>query len=118
MALTRFFYFKITDTVTYICLKSSKNPNGNKPAYNSFGVSFAVNKNRLIIVNSLIADSLSGLNLGERIIKINSMDVSIVNDEIFCEIKKMLNNSTIITLENESYKRFTIEKKNLLQLLN
>ncbi|UMQ40495.1 retropepsin-like domain-containing protein [Chryseobacterium sp. Y16C] len=93
-------------------------PNGDTPAYNSFGVSFAVNKDRLIIVNRLIIDSLSELNLGERIIKINSMDVSIVNDEIFCEVKKILDNNTIITLENESHKRFTIEKKNLLQLLN
>lgn len=88
------------------------------PYINSFGVSFAVNKNRLINVNRLITGPLFGLNLGERIVKINSMDVSIANDEAFCEVKKILDNNTIITLENESHKRLTIEKKNLLEPLN
>lgn len=46
------------------------------------------------------------------------MNVSIANDEAFCEVKKILDNNTIITLENESHKRLTIEKKNLLESLN
>ncbi len=93
-------------------------PNGNKPEYNSFGVSFAVSKDALIIVNKLQIPQLSELTLAERIVKINDIDVSTANNETFCGIKKMMDEVNTLTIENESHKKFTLEKKNILQLLN
>ncbi|WP_165585013.1 retropepsin-like aspartic protease [Chryseobacterium taiwanense] len=93
-------------------------PNSIQPEYNSFGVSFAVNKDALIIVNKLQIPQLSELTLAEKIIKINDIDVSRVNNETFCGIKKMMDEVKTITIENESHKKFTLEKKNILQLLN
>lgn len=93
-------------------------PNGNQPEYNSFGVSFAVSKDALIIVNKLQIPQLSELTVAEKIIKINNIDVSVVNNEMFCGIKKMMDEAKTITIENESHKKFTLEKKNILELLN
>lgn len=102
----------------FINKKIILNPVGNKPEYNSFGVSFAVNKDHLIIVNKLQISQLSELKLGDKILKINTVDVSKANDEILCEVKKMLDEVKVITIENESHQKFTLEKRNILQLLN
>ncbi|PJJ64479.1 retropepsin-like aspartic protease [Chryseobacterium geocarposphaerae] len=102
----------------FINKKIILNPNGNKSEYNSFGISFTVNKGNLIIVNKLKNNQLSELNLGERIIKVNTLDVSKANEDMLCEIKKMLNEAKVITIENESHQNFTLEKKNILELLN
>lgn len=101
----------------FINKKIILSPNGNKPEYNSFGVSFAVNKGSLIIVNKLLIPELSELKLSEKIIKINTLDVSNANDDIFCEVKKLLDEGKVITIENESHKKFTLEKKDILKML-
>jgi len=102
----------------FINKKIILNPNGNKPEYNSFGVSFAIHKDNLIIVNKLQVTQLSELKLGDKILKINSVDVSRANDEVLCEVKKMFDEVKTITIENEAHQKFTLEKKNILQLLN
>lgn len=102
----------------FISKKIILNPNGNQPEYNSFGVSFAVHQGSLIIVNKLLVPQLSNLKLSERIIKVNTLDVSNANDDMLCKVKKMLDEVKVITIENESHQKFTLEKKNLLQLLD
>jgi len=86
--------------------------------YLSFGISFAPVNDNLIIVNKLQIPQLSGLNLTEKIIKINNMDTSKINNEIFCKVKLLLDNSQTITLENASHEKFTLEKKDILRYLN
>ncbi|WEK68891.1 MAG: aspartyl protease family protein [Candidatus Chryseobacterium colombiense] len=114
---TRFMenYLVVLD---FINKKIVLNPNGNQPEYRSFGISFGVNKDNLIIVNKLKIPQLSELNLGERIIRVNTLDVSKANEDMLCEIKKMLDATKVITVENEAHQKFTLEKKNILQLLN
>ncbi|SDQ64896.1 Aspartyl protease [Chryseobacterium soldanellicola] len=90
---------------------------GKAPEYQSFGVAFAPVDNSLVIVNKLEIPQLSGLQLTDKIIKINNKDVSKINGETFCEIKAMLDNSQTITIENNAHKTFTLEKKNVLQYL-
>ena len=41
-----------------------------------------------------------------------------MSGEAFCGIKKILDNSQTIVIENESHKIFALEKKNILQYLN
>jgi len=86
--------------------------------YQSFGIAFAPINNSLVIVNKLEIPQLSGLQLTDKIIKINNTDVSKMSGEAFCGIKKILDNSQTIVIENESHKIFTLEKKNILQYLN
>lgn len=88
------------------------------PEYNSFGISLAPIDNSLIIVNKLQIPSLSELNLSEKILKINDIDVSKITAEKYCEVRKILDNSKTITIENESNKKFILEKKNVLLYLN
>ncbi|MCA6067068.1 retropepsin-like domain-containing protein [Chryseobacterium sp. RG1] len=104
--------------IDFINKKIILNPNGNKPEYNSFGVSFVVSNDSLIIVNKLLIPQLSELKLSEKIIKINTLDVSKANDDVLCEVKKLLDEVKIITIENESHQKFTLEKKDILKLLN
>ncbi|GAA5089449.1 hypothetical protein GCM10023210_14280 [Chryseobacterium ginsengisoli] len=87
------------------------------PEYQSFGVAFAPIDNNLVIVNKLEISQLSGLQLTDKIIKINNMNVSKIDMESFCEVKKLLDQSQSITIENESHKTFTLDKKNVLQYL-
>jgi len=61
---------------------------------------------------------LSELKLADKIHKINALDVSKPNDDTFCEVKKLLDEVKVITIENESHKKFTLEKKDILQFLN
>ncbi|MDR2234659.1 MAG: retropepsin-like domain-containing protein [Chryseobacterium sp.] len=88
------------------------------PEYPSFGVAFAPVNGHLVIVNKLKIPQLAGLHLADRIIKINSRDVSNMSDEAFCDIKNVLNNSETITIETDSHKTLTLEKKNVLQYLD
>lgn len=86
--------------------------------YNSFGIAFSSVENHFVIVNKLKIPEFSELNIAEKIIKVNNMDVSKINAEKFCEVKKLIDNSSEIIIENESGKEFKLEKKNLLQYLN
>lgn len=86
--------------------------------YNSFGISFAPVDNHLVIVNKLKISQLSELNVGDKIIKVNNMDASKISIKSFCEIKTIMDNSQIITIQNESGKEFRLEKRNILQYLN
>lgn len=88
------------------------------PEYNSFGISLAPIDNNIVIVNKLQIPSLSELNLGDKVIKINGMDISKVTAEKYCEVRKTLDNSKTIIIENEANKKFTLEKKNVLLYLN
>ncbi|UKB82326.1 aspartyl protease family protein [Chryseobacterium sp. MEBOG06] len=88
------------------------------PEYQSFGVAFAPIDNSLIIVNKLEIPQLSDLKLTDKIVKINNTDVSKMNPEDFCKIKELLEQNTSITIENESHKKFTLEKKDILKYLN
>jgi hypothetical protein len=88
------------------------------PEYHSFGVAFAPIDNSLVIVNKLVIPQLSGLQLTDKIIKVNNTDVSKMNVEAFCKIKELLEQNSSITIENESHKKFTLEKKDVLKYLN
>lgn len=88
------------------------------PEYNNFGIALAPVENYLVIVNKLKISQLSELNIGDRMIKVNNINTSNISPESFCEVKRLMDNSQIITLENESGKEFKLEKKNILQYLN
>lgn len=85
--------------------------------YPSFGIAFAPIDNSLVIVNKLQIPQLSGLQLTDKIIKINNIDVSKMNGESFCEIKKLIDKSQSIVIENKFNKTFTLEKTDVLQYL-
>lgn len=91
--------------------------NGNHPRYSTFGVSFAPMKEDFIIVNKIQLPQLSALNVKDKILKINSIDVSKVNSETFCEVKKVLDSNSSITIETAAKKTFTLEKENVLKYL-
>ncbi|WP_267281958.1 retropepsin-like aspartic protease [Chryseobacterium luquanense] len=114
---TRFMENYIVD-LDFISKKIILNTTGKIPEYNSFGISFAPAENHLVIVNQLKIPQLSELNVGDKIIKVNNIDASKMSLENFCEIKKMMDNGQIMTIQNESGKEFRLEKKNILQYLN
>ena len=114
---TRFMENFLID-LDFVNKKVILNPTGKIPEYNSFGIAFASVENYLVIVNKLKIPQLSELNVADKIIKINNIDVSKINAEKFCEIKKLIDNSSEITIQNESGKEFKLEKKNILQYLN
>lgn len=91
---------------------------GKKPQYQSFGIALAPVDNSLVIVNKLEVPQLSEIKLMDKIIKINNTDISKVSSETFCEVKKLLDQNQSITIENESHKTFTLEKKDVLQYLH
>nr|WP_314499541.1 aspartyl protease family protein [uncultured Chryseobacterium sp.] len=91
--------------------------NGKKPEYSTFGVTLAPMKDDLVIINKLKIPQLSSLNLKDKIVKINHLDISKVNSETFCEVKKILDSSSSITIETAGKKSFTLEKKNVLEYL-
>lgn len=93
-------------------------PSGIPLEHSSFGVAFAPNNNGVFIVNKLQIPELSELNLGDKILKINGIDLSKITAEKYCEVKKLLDSSETITIENNSNKKFTLEKKNVLLYLN
>ncbi|MDR6922845.1 retropepsin-like aspartic protease [Chryseobacterium sp. 2987] len=105
-------------TLDFINKKMTLIPNGNKPEYKTFGIALAPMKDDLIIVNKLQISQLAELNLSDKIIKVNGIDISKITPEIFCEVKKTLDTSQTITIENAEHKKITLEKKNVLQYLN
>lgn len=114
---TRFMENFLID-LDFVNKKVILDPTGKTAEYNSFGIAFASVENYLVIVNKLKIPQLSELNVADKIIKINNIDVSKINAEKFCEIKKLIDNSSEITIQNESGKEFKLEKKNILQYLN
>lgn len=88
------------------------------PEYKSFGIAFAPIDNSLVIVNKLEIPQLSGLNLTDKIIRINDMDTFKMDMGNFCKVRELLEQNSSITIENESHKKFTLEKKNVLKYLN
>ncbi|MFC5872254.1 aspartyl protease family protein [Chryseobacterium arachidis] len=94
------------------------NPTDKTLEYASFGISLAPLDNNIIVVNKLRIPSLSELSLGDKILKINGLDVSKIAAEKYCEIRKILDNSETIIIENDSNKKFTLEKENVLKYLN
>lgn len=114
---TRFMENFLID-LDFVNKKIILNLTGKTPEYNSIGVAFSPVENHLVIVNKLKIPQLSELNVADKIIKINNIDVSKINAEKFCEVKKLIDNSSEITIENESGKEFKLEKKNILQYLN
>lgn len=114
---TRFMENFLID-LDFINKKIILNPTGKTAEYNSFGIAFAPVEDRLVIVNKLKVPQLSGLNITDKIIAINNIDVSKINVEKFCEIKKLIDSSQVIIIQNESGKEFKLEKKNILQYLN
>ncbi|MFL9834164.1 aspartyl protease family protein [Chryseobacterium terrae] len=114
---TRFMENFIID-LDFINKKIILNPIGKSPEYNSLGIAFAAVENHLVIVNKLKVPQLSELNVADKIIKVNNIDVSKINSEKFCEIKELINTSNEITIQNETGKVFKLEKKNILQYLN
>lgn len=114
---TRFMENFIID-LDFVNKKVILNPTGKTPEYNSSGIAFAPVEHHLVIVNKLKIPQLSELNVADKIIKINNIDVSKINAEKFCEVKKLIDNSSEITIQNESGKEFKLEKKNILQYLN
>lgn len=114
---TRFMENFIVD-LDFISKKIILHKTGKTPEYNSFGISFAPVENHLVIVNKLKIPQLSELNVGDKIIKVNTIDVSKISSEKFCETKKLMDNSQIITIQKEDGKEFKLEKKNILGYLN
>jgi len=88
------------------------------PEYSTFGIALAPIKDDLVIVNKLQIPELGELKLTEKIIKINDIDVSKINNETFCEVKKILDTNDKVIIENVSGKKYTLEKKNVLRYLN
>ncbi|KUJ49752.1 aspartyl protease family protein [Chryseobacterium sp. JAH] len=101
----------------FIHKKIILNSNGDQPRYFTFGVSFAPMKEDFIIVNKIQLPQLSALNVKDKILKINNIDVSKVNSETVCEVKKVLDSNSSITIETSAKKTFTLEKKNVLEYI-
>lgn len=114
---TRFMENYLID-LDFINKKIILNTIGKTPEYNSVGIAFAPVENHLVIVNKLKIPELSELNVADKIIKVNNIDVSKINAEIFCEVKKIIDNTQVIVIQIESKKEFKLEKKNILQYLN
>ncbi|MFY1045434.1 aspartyl protease family protein [Chryseobacterium sp. GP-SGM7] len=114
---TRFMENYIVD-LDFISKKIILNKTERTPEYNSFGISLAPVDNHLVIVNKLKIPLLSELNIGDKIIKVNNIDISKISLENFCEIKKMMDSNQVITIQKESGKEFKLEKKNILEYLN
>ncbi|WP_159472751.1 aspartyl protease family protein [Chryseobacterium sp. 18068] len=114
---TRFMENFLID-LDFVNKKVILNPTDKTPEYNSFGIAFAPVENHLVIVNKLKIPELSELNVADKIIKINNIDVSKINAETFCEVKKIIDNTQVIVIQIESKKEFKLEKKNILQYLN
>jgi len=117
LAGTRFMENYLID-LDFINKKIILNTTGKTPEYNSFGIAFAPVENHLVIVNKLKIPELSELNVADKIIKVNNIDVSKINAEIFCEVKKIIDNTQVIVIQIESKKEYKLEKKNILQYLN
>ena len=88
-----------------------------KPEYKSFGVNLAPMNSDLIIVNKTLLPQLSELNLKDKIIRVDNIDVSNVTPENYCEVKKLLDLKQSITLENAAHKKFTLKKTDVLDNL-
>ncbi|WP_074958640.1 aspartyl protease family protein [Chryseobacterium formosense] len=88
------------------------------PDYNSFGVAFAPVDDHLIVVNKLKIPQLSELNVGDKILKVNNIITDKINGDTFCQVKKVIDDSQMITFQTESGKEFKLEKKNILEYLN
>ncbi len=114
---TRFMENYLID-LDFINKKIILNTTDKSPEYNSFGIAFAPVDGTLVIVNKLKIPELSGLNVADKIIKVNNIDVSKIHEETFCEIKKIIENSQVIVIEIDSKKEFKLEKKDILQYLN
>lgn len=114
---TRFMENYLID-LDFINKKIILNTTGKTPEYNSFGIAFAPVENHLVIVNKLKIPELSELNVADKIIKVNNIDVSKINAETFCEVKKIIDKTQVIVIQIESKKEFKLEKKNILQYLN
>lgn len=114
---TKFMENYVTD-LDFINKKIVLSPNGKKAEYRNWGISLAPIDQNIMIVNKLQVPQLADLELGEKIIKINDIDIAKVNDGTFCEIKKIMDSNEKITLETESRKKITLEKKDVLQYLN
>lgn len=114
---TRFMENYLID-LDFINKKIILNTTDKTPEYNSFGIAFAPVDGTLVIVNKLKIPELSELNVADKIIKVNNIDVSKIDEETFCKIKKIMDNSKIMIIENESKKEFKLEKKDILQYLN
>ncbi|WP_435522664.1 hypothetical protein [Chryseobacterium indoltheticum] len=114
---TRFMENFIID-LDFVNKKIILNPTGKVRNIIASELLFASLENHLVIVNKLKIPQLSELNVADKIIKVNNIDVSKINAEKFCEIKKLIDNSSEITIQNESGKEFKLEKKNILQYLN
>ncbi|SKB38187.1 Aspartyl protease [Chryseobacterium balustinum] len=114
---TRFMENFLID-LDFVNKKVILNPTDKTPEYNSFGIAFSPVENHLVIVNKLKIPELSELNVADKIIKVNNIDVSKINAEIFCEVKKIIDNTQVIVIQIESKKEFKLEKKNILQYLN
>lgn len=114
---TRFMENFLID-LDFVNKKIILDPTGKTAEYNSFGIAFAPVESHLVIVNKLKIPQLSEINVADKIIKVNNIDVSKINAEKFCEVKKLIDNSSEITIQNEYGKEFKLEKKNILQDLN
>lgn len=114
---TRFLESYLID-LDFINKRIILNPNGKKTEYSSFGISLAPMDNNIVIVNKLQIPQLAELDLGEKIMKINNTDISKINNDTFCEVKKIIDNNQKISIETESHKKITLEKKDILQYLN
>ncbi|MGD1318803.1 hypothetical protein [Chryseobacterium sp. 2R14A] len=86
--------------------------------YNSFGVAFAPIEGHLVIVNKLKISQFTELNVGDKIVKVNHIITDKINDDTFCQVKKVVDNSQMITFQTDSGKEFKLEKKNILEYLN
>lgn len=114
---TRFMENYIID-LDFVNKKIILTPTGKAAEYNSFGIAFAPIENHLVIVNKLKIPQLSELNVADKIVKINNMDISKINSEKFCAIKNIIDDSLEMTIQTESGNEYKLEKKNVLQYLN
>lgn len=88
------------------------------PEYNSFGVAFAPVEGHLIVMNKLKIPKLSELNVGDKIIKVNNINTNNINGDTFCQVKKTIDDSQMMTFQTDSDKEFKLEKKNILEYPN
>lgn len=114
---TRFMENYLID-LDFIEKRITLTPTDNGVKYNSFGLAFASVENHFVIINKLKIPQLSELNVGDKIFKINTVDVSKVDTERFCEIKKLMDSTETLIIQNEAGKEFKLQKQDILQFLN
>lgn len=114
---TRFMENFLID-LDFVNKKIILNPTGKTSEYKSFGVAFAPVEGHLVVVNKLKISQFTELNVGDKIVKVNHIITDKINDDTFCQVKKVVDNSQMITFQTDSGKEFKLEKKNILEYLN